>query len=100
MKIFLIGHLNKPGKAGHNEHRRIVLRVNNQLAGGERRHILVRPVGDGGVREGDGLGLGVALNVGGGKCHSCGLGGHRVGKVAVKVAHESTNMGFTCLGDC
>ena len=70
--------------------------MNDQLAGGERSHVLVRPVGDGGVGEGDGLGLGVTLHVGRGKCHSCGLGGHRVGKVAVKVAHKSVNMG---LGD-
>ena len=66
--------------------------MDNQVAGGERRHILVRPVGDGRVGEGDGLGLGVALHVGGGKCHRCGLGGHRVSKVAVQVSNESTNI--------
>ena len=71
--------------------------MNNQLAGGERCHVLVRPVGDGGVGEGDGLGLGVTLHVGRGKCHSCGLGGHRVGKVAVKVANKSVNMGLHIL---
>ena len=89
-------YLNKPGKTGHNKHRRIVLRVDDQLAGGERCHVLVRTIGDGGVREGDRLGLGVALHVGGGKCYSCGLGGHRVWKVAVEVANESTIMAFTC----
>ena len=52
--------------------------MDGQVAGGKGRHVLVRPVGDGGVGEGDGLGLGVALHVGRGKCHRCGLGGHRV----------------------
>ena len=70
--------------------------MDDQLAGGEWCHVLVRPIGDGGVREGDRLGLGVALHVGGGKCYSCGLGGHGVWKVAVEVANESTNMAFTC----
>ena len=70
--------------------------MDDQLAGGERCHVLVWPIGDGGVREGDGLGLGVALHVGGGKCYSCGLGSHRVRKVAVEVANESTNITFTC----
>ena len=70
--------------------------MDDQLAGGERCHVLVRPIGDGGVREGDRLGLGVALHVGGGKCYSCGLGGHGVWKVAVEVANESTKMAFTC----
>ena len=67
--------------------------MDNQLAGGERRHVLVRPVGDGGVGEGDRLGLRVALNIGRGKSHSGGLGGHRVGKVAVEIANKSANRG-------
>ena len=88
-------YLNQPGKAGHNEHGRVVLGMDNQFAGGEGGHVLVRPVGDGGVGEGDGLGLRVALNIRRGKCHSGGLSGHRVGKVAVQIANESTNRGFT-----
>ena len=86
-------YLNQPGKAGHNEHGRVVLGVDDQLAGGEGGHVLVRPVGDGGVGEGDGLRLRVALHIGRGKSHSGSLGGHRVGKVAVQIANESTNRG-------
>ena len=58
-----ICHLNQPGKAGHNKHGRVVFGMDNQLAGGEGRNVLVWAVGDGGVREGDGLSLGVALHV-------------------------------------
>ena len=55
----------------------------------------MRPVGDRRVGEGDRLRLSVAFNIGRGKCHGGGLGGHRVGKVAVEIANESTNRGFT-----
>ena len=57
-------YLNQPGKAGHNEHGRVVLGVDDQLAGGEGGHVLVRPVGDGRVGEGDRLRLCVTLHIG------------------------------------
>ena len=48
--------------------------------------IVVRPVCDGGVKEGDQFSLGVALQGGGGQLHRGGLGGGGVGQVDVQVA--------------
>ena len=51
-------------------------------------NIVVGPVCDGGVKEGDKFGLGVALQGGGGQLHRGGLGGGGVGQVEdVQIFH-------------
>ena len=49
--------LDQPGEAGHDQHGRIVLGMNTEVGRGECGHVLVGSVGDGGVRDGDWLGL-------------------------------------------
>ena len=49
--------LDQPGEAGHYQHGRVVLGMNSEVGRGVCGRVLVGPIGDGGVRDRDRLGL-------------------------------------------